>query len=99
MPLTIGQEEEQKAIIYRNQWDARIAYRANQLRMLSGPPNEFERIWQNYRHVYDPTNYIQANEEYTEFFTPFDIDDSGGISKSEVKLRGAKQSRRKEPTT
>lgn len=97
--MSVGQTEAHeivKAQRYREAWEHRIAYRANQLRQLSGQPGEFERMWANYRKVYDPTNYI-AEEELVEFFTPFDVEDPGGISSSPIRLPNAIQSRRREP--
>jgi len=93
----VEEREIARAQRYREAWEHRIAYRANQLRQLSGQPSEFERMWANYRKVYDPTNYIEG-EELVEFFTPFDVDDSGGISSSQIRLANTIQSRRKEPT-
>lgn len=80
--------EETRAIAYRDQWDRRIAFRANQLRELSGEPSEFRRIWEVNRPIYDYSNYIANSEQQDEFFTPFDVDDPPNYSSTMVRLRG-----------
>lgn len=90
MPLQTSSIEEQRALAYRAQWDARIAFRATQLRALAGSPAEFERIWENYRVVYDPTNYIRNAESEQEFFTPYDVDDPPDYSSTEIRLRNTR---------
>jgi hypothetical protein len=85
MTVTIWDQEAAKAILYRDQWDARIAFRANQLRRFSGSREAFRQLWDNYRAVYDRTNYIEGQPE-EDFLTPYDIDDDGSISASTVRL-------------
>ncbi|HSZ70237.1 MAG TPA: hypothetical protein VK756_07735 [Solirubrobacteraceae bacterium] len=82
--------EDERAILYRNQNDARIAFRANQIRALAPDPAAFELLWRNYRKVYDPTNYIEGEDYLREedFMAIFDYDnDDGNISASQVHLR------------
>jgi hypothetical protein len=84
---SVFDEETARAKLYRDNWDARIAYRANQLRALSGSREAFDELWQDYLPVYSPFNYVEG-EEQNEFFIPYDIDDDGSISSSTVRLRG-----------
>jgi hypothetical protein len=77
--------EDKRAVLYRDQWDARIAYRANQLRALSGSPEAFRALWRSYRAVYDRTNYIEG-QPIEDFMSPYDVDDDAAISASTVRL-------------
>lgn len=98
-PVAFARPEEdeiRKAMAYRRQWASRISFRANQLRAMAGQPTAFEDLWTKYRKIYDPTMYIPG-EEIDEFFTPFDVDDAGGRSRSHIELANTKQSRRREP--
>ena|ERR1700686_233637 len=87
--MAVELSENEKAILFRNQWDARIAYRANQLRALSGSAAAFDDLWETYLPIYSPFNYIDG-EEQVEFFTPFDVPDDGEISSSPIRLRGTR---------
>jgi hypothetical protein len=84
---SVFDEETRRAKLYRDNWDARIAYRAGQLRTLSGSLKALDELWEDYLPVYSPFNYVEG-EEQNEFFTPYDIDDDGSLSSSEVRLRG-----------
>lgn len=84
-------EEEVKATLYRKQWDSRIAYRSNQLRRFSGSLEAFTLIWENWRVIYDPTNYISnVPGEEGSYLTPYDFDDNGAISSTNVRLHGTR---------
>jgi hypothetical protein len=84
---TIWEEETRRAKLYRSQWDARIAFRANQLRALSGSPEAFNELWDALLPIYSPFNYVDGEED-VEFVTPYDVSDDGSISSSSVRLRG-----------
>jgi hypothetical protein len=82
--------ENERATLYRDLNDRRIAYRANQIRALMPDPAAFEALWENYRRVYDPTNYIEGEGYLREedFMATFDYDnDDGNISASQVRLK------------
>jgi hypothetical protein len=85
--MDIWSEEQEKARLYRDNWDARIAFRAGQLRQLSGSQDAFKDLWDAYNPVYSPFNYVDGEEE-VEFFTPYDVPDDGSISSSPIRLRG-----------
>lgn len=98
--VSIWDEEAAKALLYRQQWDAKIAFRANQLRRFAGQPAAFDALWENYGVIYRPDNYIGAYQtpdggfevpgEQGSYITPFDIDDNGAISSSRVNVRNAR---------
>jgi hypothetical protein len=83
--MSIWDEENAKAKLYRDNWDARIAFRANQLRQLAGSRTAYQELWEAFRPIYDPFNYIEG-EEQVEFFTPYDVGDDGRISSASVRL-------------
>jgi hypothetical protein len=83
--MTIFDEETEKAKLYRDNWDAKIRYRADQLRRLAGLRDAFSEVWAGLLPVYSPFNYVEG-EEQVDFFTPFDVSDDPAISESRVRL-------------
>jgi hypothetical protein len=77
--------DDERAVLYRDQWDARIAYRANQLRALQGSRDAVRALYASFRPVFDRTNYIEG-QPYEDFMTVYDIDDDPAISASQVRL-------------
>lgn len=93
------QDAEDRAVIYRNDTEARITYRGNQMRRLAGSWASFERLWGSVRPIFDKTNYIRppASTEGPNtllddgsYMTPYDIDCNGAISSSPVRVPNAR---------
>ncbi|MFZ1927386.1 MAG: hypothetical protein WAU42_14760 [Solirubrobacteraceae bacterium] len=82
--------EEQRALVFREQWAARIRYRYNQVRALAGSPSALHDLWDGVRPMYDPTNYIPDAGEMGEggFYTPLDLDADGSASGAGISLPG-----------
>lgn len=78
--------EEQRAQQFRDTWDARIAYRFRQLRALSGSTSARRALQDNYRPVYDPSNYIDGIPDSGGFMTPLDVDCKEGQSSASIRL-------------
>ena len=91
-------EEQDKAVRYREETDARITYRGDILRRLRGSAMAFEALWDAMRPIFDKTNYIQTPGEGGNpgafddgsYETPYDIDQNGAIYSSPVRLRNAR---------
>jgi len=82
--------ENERAILYRDNNDARIRYRHAQLAGLQGSHAAFVALWDNYRVVYDKTNYIEGQPEESfmaieDFYTDGQKD-YGSLSGSTVRL-------------
>lgn len=95
--MNVFEEEAVRATLYRDQWDARIAFRADQLRRFSGQLDAFAELWGAFRPIFDKTNYISLTPIGKEgssdtpgnegsYLTPYDFDDNGSISSSSVRL-------------
>jgi hypothetical protein len=94
--VTIFDEEAARALLYREQWDAKIAFRSNQLRRFSGQAQAFDVLWENYGHIYRIDNFIAAFQspeggyevpgEQGSYLVPIDIDDNGAISSTRVRV-------------
>lgn len=89
--MTIWEDEERKAILYRQQWESRIQFRQNLIRRLQGQSGAFQLLWENWRVPYDPTNYIaEAPLEEGSYITPFELDQNGQISSTTIRLAGVR---------
>ena len=82
--------EEQRALVFREQWAARIRYRYNQVRALAGSPTALRSLWDDVLPMYEPTNYIPNVGEMGEggFYTPLDLDADGSLSGAGISLPG-----------
>ena len=83
----IFEEEEEKAILYRDNWDAKIIYRQNQLYAYQGSYAAYQALWEEWYGMYEPTNYINetpGNEG--GWISPMEYDQNGAISSSTVRL-------------
>jgi hypothetical protein len=91
--------EDERAILYREQNDRRIAFRMSQLAALQGSFDALVELWRNYRIVYDPTNYIegQPHEDFLaieDYYTDGQKDYDGNASASAVHLKHARRPNR-----
>jgi|ERR1035438_9522129 hypothetical protein len=92
--MDVWEEEESRAKLYRDRWDARIQFREQQLRALAGDPQALQALHAEYETIFRKDNYIgEATDPIAEdggYVTPFDVDDDGAISSSPVRLRGTR---------
>lgn len=92
--MTIWDDEEARAKLYRDQWDSRIQFREQQLRMLAGDPQALEALHSIYETVFRKDNYIgegpNPDAEDGGFITPYDVDDNGAVSSTPIRLRGTR---------
>ena len=84
--------EEERALLYRDNNDAKIVFRQAQLAQLAGSRAALEALWKSYRAVYDRTNYIegQPDEDFMsieDFYTDGQKDYDGSTSASPIRLR------------
>jgi hypothetical protein len=91
--------EDERAILYREQNDARIAFRMSQLERLQGSYDALVELWRNYRVIYDVTNYIegQPDEDFLaieDYYTDGQRDYDGNPSASAVRLKHARRPNR-----
>lgn len=85
--------DEQRALAFREQWAARIRYRANQVRALAGSPSARRQLHEDFRPMYEPTNYIDGVGPMGEggFYTPLDLDADGSASGAGITLPGVER--------
>jgi hypothetical protein len=88
--------EEERAVLYREQNEARIVFRQNQIAQMQGSYAAFVELWKNYRVVYDVTNYIEGQPEedfmaIEDYYTDGQKDYDGNASASSVRFRHARR--------
>lgn len=81
--------EDERALLYREQWDRKIEYRANQIQQLAGDSNALAELWASYWPVYSGLNDIGnpfIGPYEGDFFCLFDVDDyeDGEASASQI---------------
>jgi hypothetical protein len=90
--------EEERALLYRANNDARVVYRMNQLAALQGDYTAFVELWENYRVVYDWTNYVAGEDgdflTIEDYYTDGLKDMDGNASASAVHLRHVRRPNR-----
>ena len=86
-------DEERRALAFREKWAARIRYRYNQVRALAGSPSALRQLHEDFRPMYDPTNYVANVGEMGEggFYTPLDLDADGSASGADISLPGVER--------